>query len=119
MTSGSLLHCWSCCAQLVVGCVKNYESDNVETFLVGVQITNENEENIFKDNYKLLLNEDIQSLEIKGVDGNSKLVKATPLRSPWAKYFIISFENEEEKKVLELIFQHSRFGETRLTFKKD
>jgi len=94
-----------------------YENDKVESFILGVQIANKEKENFFKDEYNLYLEEN-KPMTMISLDPKSKLVQSIPLGSPWARYFLVEFNNEEEKRVLNLNFIHSKFGSTSLSFQK-
>lgn len=96
---------------------KKYSDEKIETFIFGVQIANKDKENFFKDSYKLLL-EDKEALSIKGLDSNSELVKSIPLKNPWARYYLVKFNNKEEKRELVLNFIHTKYGTTTLSFQK-
>jgi len=96
---------------------EKYESDNIETFILGVQIANKDNENFFKDSYKLVLNEK-ESVSLKGLDSNSTLVNSIPLKNPWARYYLVKFNNKEELRELNLEFIHTKYGTASLSFQK-
>ncbi|RXJ89272.1 hypothetical protein CRV01_11705 [Arcobacter sp. CECT 8983] len=96
---------------------EKYKSDTIETFILGVQIANKDKENFFKDSYKLLLNEK-ESVSLKGLETDSKLVSSIPLKNPWARYYLVKFNNKEKERELNLEFIHSKYGTATLSFQK-
>lgn len=96
---------------------EKYKSDTVESFILGVQIANKDKENFFKDSYKLTLNEK-ESVSIKGLDANSSLVNSIPLKSAWARYYMVKFSNKEKLRTLNLEFVHTKYGNATLSFQK-
>ncbi|RXK14312.1 hypothetical protein CP965_02350 [Halarcobacter mediterraneus] len=96
-----------------------YDEKGIETFILGIQLANKEKENLFKDEFKLFLNKQ-KSFSIENLDANtSSLVQGISLKSPWAKYFLIKFENKKNNRDLNLKFIHSRLGQTFFTFRKE
>jgi hypothetical protein len=93
-----------------------------QNFLVGIYINeDEPEENmryINNTNYSLTMN-DKPFIKQTIFTNQYKLYENIPLKNPWAKYYIISFNKNGESKVLNLKYKHLKFGELTLDFKKE
>ncbi len=96
---------------------KKYKSDNINSFLIGVHLTNNENNDLNKDTYSFSLNNQ-KATSINKIDTNSNLVQSIPLKNNWAKYYLIDFKNDEDKKDLNLKFSHINFGHLTITLQK-
>ncbi len=95
---------------------KEYKSDKLNSFLVGIHLVNKNEHDFEKNDYKITLN-DKKPLHLSKIDRSSKLVSSIPLKNNWANYYLLQFENDENKN-MNILFNHSTFGEAKINFQK-
>ncbi|MCP4970269.1 MAG: hypothetical protein GY932_06735 [Arcobacter sp.] len=96
---------------------KKYKSDDINSFLIGVHLTNNENNDLNKDTYSFSLNNQ-KATSINKIDTNSNLVQSIPLKNNWAKYYLIDFKNDEDKKDLNLKFSHINFGHLTITLQK-
>ncbi len=93
--------------------------DKFQNFLVGIYITEDNEE--AKDQF---LNNKKYILTLNGKDFNKteeletshELWEHIPLKNPYAKYYIVSFEKEENINSLSLEYSNPNQGKVTLSF---
>ncbi|RLA72127.1 MAG: hypothetical protein DRG78_24265 [Epsilonproteobacteria bacterium] len=101
---------------------KSKWNNNDENFLIGIYISEDNEiENtkfIKNSRYKLSLNKKKYS-NMKRISNDDKLYKHIPLKNPWARYYIISFKKDKEKKILNLEYINPIFGKVEMPFEKE
>jgi hypothetical protein len=99
---------------------KRYD-DQYQNFLVGIYIVEDNEEEStkFLNNYryKLTLNGN-DFIKSNVLNDEYELYENIPLRNPWARYYLISFDNDNEKE-LKLKYKNPIFGEVNITFDKE
>ncbi len=94
---------------------KEYESKDIESFFVAIQIFNN--VNLFKDNVKLLLNEK-EPISFEKVDKDSKLIKHISLKNHWADYYLVTFEAKSKIKKLNLKVINKKLGVKTIIFEK-
>lgn len=93
--------------------------DNFQNFLVGVYITEDNEEeqDKFLNNKKYILtlngNDFNKSEELQS---SHELWEHIPLKNPYAKYYIISFDKKENLNTLLLEYSNLNQGKVTLSF---
>jgi len=95
---------------------KKYESNKINSFLIGVHLVNKENNNSKSNDYTITLNGH-ESENITALDKDSKLVKSIPLKNIWADYYLINFKNDDSQS-LKIEFTHSLYGQTQLTFQK-
>lgn len=93
-----------------------YESDKLNSFVIGIHIVNKEKRNLFFDGYEVYLNGK-KPLSKTILEKDSPYLKSIPLKNHWAKYFLVHFENNQEKN-LNLKLTYSKFGEVQLNFVK-
>lgn len=96
---------------------KEYDSEELNSFLVGIHLANKNNHDFKEKGYSLLANEK-EAISIKDVPTNSDLVKSIPLKNSWGKYYLVKFENEEKVRNINLKLSHPEFGQIQLNFQK-
>ncbi len=78
-------------------------NDKYQNFLVGIYISNDNEaedkQYLNNPNYTISMNKKNYEKVILLTKKHS-LYKYIPLKNPWAKYYILSFNNIEEDKLI-------------------
>ncbi|MCK5294860.1 MAG: hypothetical protein KAJ49_09420 [Arcobacteraceae bacterium] len=92
--------------------------DEFHNFLVGIYIVNDNEEveNQFLNNkkYQLTLNDNnISKNEV--LLSTNILWEHIPIKNPHAKYYITSFQKNDDK-TLNLVYKHTILGKVTLSF---
>jgi hypothetical protein len=99
---------------------KRYDNQ-YQNFLVGIYIVEDNEEEStkFLNNYryKLTLNGN-NFIKSNVLNDEYELYENIPLKNPWARYYLISFDNDD-KKELKLKYKNPIFGEVNITFDKE
>jgi len=93
--------------------------DEFHNFLVGIYITEDNEEekDKFLNNKKYLLtlnNQDINKTE--ELQTTHYLWEHIPLKNPYAKYYIVSFPKQKNVNPLLLEYANSNLGKVTLSF---
>ncbi len=83
--------------------VDNVKWDNEkQNFLVGIYISKDHEDKnkqfINNTDYTITMN-NMDYANIVQVDKNEKQYSHIPLKNPWAKYYLISFDNDDKKNV--------------------
>ncbi len=97
---------------------KVYSSDKLNSFIIGFHRVNKYEHEIFQNAYILTLN-DNKPISMQEIDVNKNdFSKFISLKNPWAKYYLVDFENEKNSKNLTLKLSHSLFGSIQLDFQK-
>ncbi|MCI0500141.1 MAG: hypothetical protein L0Y61_00135 [Epsilonproteobacteria bacterium] len=96
--------------------------DKFHNFLVGIYITedNENEENKFLNNkkYTLTLNgQDINKSE--ELQTTHELWEHIPLKNPYAKYYIVSFNKQKNVNPILLEYSNPNQGKVTLSFQAE
>jgi uncharacterized protein YceK len=95
--------------------------DKFQNFLVGIYISQDNEiENtkfLHNNRYILTMNGE------KYIKSNPdikryRFFKNIPLKNPWARYYIVSFEDIKEKNILTLKYTNPIFGTATIEFEK-
>lgn len=124
------------------GIDKKYKSEKIDSFLIGIHLVYNENNDFQKDGYTVTLNGK-NAKSIVSVDKNSELVKIIPLKNNWANYYIMSFDKNENKDLkeekidtnenednneikekrnenqnLKIEFIHSLYGQTELTFQR-
>ncbi len=94
---------------------EEYRSKDVESFLVAIQIFNN--VNLFKDNIKLLLNNE-EPISFEKVDKDSKLIKNISLKNHWADHYLVKFEAKSKIKRLNLKVINKKSGIKTIIFEK-
>ncbi len=94
-----------------------YKNKDLNSFIIGIHLVNEDNHNFEEKGYKLTLNnKDI--LSITDIKTDSSLVKTIPLKNFWGRYYLVQFKNEEKVKKLTLKLSHPIFGQVVLNFQK-
>lgn len=96
---------------------KKYQTDKLNSFIVGIHLVNEDNHDLIKNGYKLFLNNKKYTNIIK-LDNDSNLVKSIPLKNSWADYYLVHFKKEKNVKSLNFKLTHSTFGQILLDFQK-
>lgn len=97
---------------------EKYESESINNFIVGVHIINKENQDFVKNGYVLTLNDE-NTLNLIEIDFKSNdFSKLISLKNPWAKYYLVDFENKKDIKSLNLKLSHPEFGSTSLNFQK-
>ena len=95
---------------------KKYESNKINSFLIGVHLVNKENNDAKSNDYTISLNGE-EAKSITALDKNSKLVKSIPLKNAWANYYLMDFKNDDSES-LKIKFTHSLYVQTQLTFQK-
>lgn len=95
---------------------KKYETEKLNSFVIGLHLVNQDNHELEKNGYKVLLNGK-EAVSITTLDTNSKLVQSIPLKNNWANYYLVHYKNDE-LKTLNIKLTHSQFGQTSLSFQK-
>jgi hypothetical protein len=96
---------------------KKYETEKLNSFVIGLHLANQDNHELEKNGYKVLLNGN-EAMSITTLDTDSKLVQSIPLKNNWANYYLVHFKNNDEIKTLNITLSHSKFGQTALNFQK-
>ncbi len=96
---------------------KKYESEKLDSFIIGVHIVNRDNQNLKENRFKLLINNK-KPKNIVELDKNSEFVKKIPLKNSWAKYYLVHSGNKDESQNLNIKLIHPVFGQTSLNFEK-
>jgi len=79
---------------------KDYASDDIESFLIGIHLVNKENNDFQKEGYTITLNgNSIKS--IVEVNKNSALVRSIPLKNNWANYYVAKFKKNETQNLKE------------------
>jgi len=96
-------------------------NNQYQNFLVGIYIVEDNEEESTKFinnyRYKLTLNGK-EFVTANQITKDYVLYDNIPLKNPWARYYLIKFDNDDEK-LLSLNYKNPIFGKVNLTFVKE
>lgn len=95
---------------------KKYESNKLDSFVVGIHLVNKREHDFIKNDYSITLNGK-KAVMITRLDENSPLVTSIPLRNNWANYYLIKFENDESQN-MKILLTHPTFGMAQIDFQK-
>lgn len=97
---------------------KKYDSEEINSFIIGFHKVNENEHNLLENNYNLTLNEN-KAVSIKKINKeNNEFIKYISLKNPWANYYLVQYKSVEKEDELILNLAHSLLGSTELKFQK-
>lgn len=96
---------------------KKYQTDKLNSFIIGIHLVNENNHDLTENGYKLFLN-DQELTSIVKLDNDSNFVKSIPLKNNWANYYLVHFNKQEDIKSLNLKLSHLTFGQVLLDFQK-
>ncbi len=94
---------------------KEYQSKEIESFLVAIQ--NFNSVNLFKENIKLLLNSK-QPISFEKIEKDSSLIKNISLKNHWADYYLVKFKAENKVKKLNFKVINKKLGIKTIVFEK-
>jgi len=86
--------------------------NNTQNFLIGAYTFDNNESDFY-----LTMNDKVQ-ISIKEVLKTDPLYKNIAFRNGWAKYYIITFKNDD-KKILTIKYTHPKFPPIQTTFEKE
>ena len=100
----------------------SHYDDNFHNFLVGIYITEDNEDvkEQFLNNKKYVLtlnNQDINKTE--ELQTTNRLWEHIPLKNPYAKYYIVSFNKQENVNSLILKYENATLGKVTLSFQAE
>ncbi len=97
-------------------------NDQFQNFLVGIYITEDNEEieNKFLNNKKYLLTLNGSDFnKSRDLNVSDDLWDHIPLKNPHAKYYVISFKKKENLTPLLLEYSHQSLGKVTLSFQAE
>jgi len=75
--------------------IKSRWDNKYYNFIIGIKTAKQN----ILDNTKLTLNQTKPKI-IKSIDAKDKLYKTIPLKNPWAKYYLVSFEKNDNSSLV-------------------
>ncbi len=97
-------------------------NDEKQNFLIGIYISKDEKKDdkkfINNPQYKITLNGKNYIKAELFTKEHSKLYKDIPLKNPWAKYYLVSF-NDIKNKTVKLEYTHIKFGKAVLSFEKE
>lgn len=101
---------------------KDFKSNESETFLIGIYITDDNKSdnaNFLKNpTFKLSLN-DKEVVSFKEIESTHKMYSHIPLKNSWAKYYEVKFPRDAKETLLILKYEHQTFGHALIAFESD
>ncbi|MFY9075836.1 hypothetical protein OZZ08_12820 [Malaciobacter mytili] len=71
----------------------------IESFLIGVYLVNQKNQNFLQQGYTLTLNGQEALAEPLEISPKSLMVKSLPIKNPWGKYYIAHFPQQEDFKL--------------------
>ncbi len=88
-----------------------------ESFLIGVYLVNQENQNFLEQGYTLLLNgEEALSVPLE-ISAKSLIVKSLSIKNPWGKYYIVHFPKQNNAQ-LTLNLKKSDLEQTSLYYQK-
>jgi hypothetical protein len=96
---------------------KKYETDKLDSFVVGIHIKNQENHDLVKNRFEVTLNNDKPKTMVK-VSNDSDIVEIIPLKNQWADYYLIHFDNKKDVTELNLRIIHPVYGSVSLNFQK-
>ncbi|MCK5109904.1 MAG: hypothetical protein KAQ94_00165 [Arcobacteraceae bacterium] len=81
--------------------------DEYQNFLIGIYISNGQEVD-----YTMTMNNKTY-VKISQINDDNKEYEHIPLKNPWAKYYLVSFENDDNK-ILELKYYNTAFQNSQI-----
>ncbi len=104
---------------------KKYD-DNYENFIVSVYVANNkksetpiittDKKNYTEDEINKNINYEKNYIEIKEIAKESKLIESIPLKNPWAKYYLIKFDKNDDLDNFLLIYKLSKSQKAQISF---
>lgn len=89
----------------------------IESFLIGVYLVNQKNQNFLEQGYTLTLNGEEALAKPLEISPKSVIVKSLPIKNPWAKYYIAHFPEQKDFK-LALTLEKSNFPKAVLEYEK-
>ncbi len=89
----------------------------IESFLIGVYLVNQKNQNFLEQGYTLTLNGQEALAKPLEISPKSVIVKSLPIKNPWGKYYIAHFPEQKELK-LSLTLQKTTSQKAVLGFEK-
>ncbi len=96
---------------------KKYETNKLDSFVVGIHITNQQNHDLIKNRFEVTLNGDKPKTMVK-LPNDSDIIEIIPLKNQWAEYYLIHFDNKKDIKKLNLKITHPVYGVVSLEFLK-
>ena len=96
---------------------KKYETKKLDSFVVGIHITNQENHDLIKNRFKVNLNGEEPKTMVK-LSNDSDIIEMIPLKNKWAEYYLIHFENKKDITKLNLNIIHPVYGLVPLNFEK-
>jgi len=96
---------------------KKYETNKLDSFVVGIHITNQQNHDLIKNRFEVTLNNDKPKTMVK-LPNDSDIIEIIPLKNQWAEYYLIHFDNKKDITKLNLKITHPVYGVVSLNFQK-
>jgi hypothetical protein len=96
-------------------------NNKLQNFLIGIYIANDNkdEDQKFINNADFILTiNDKTYIKIQFINETTKQYQQIPLRNRWARYYILSFENDDNK-ILNLEYKYKESKKIVISFQKE